>query len=143
MTIPHNKIPYSKDIENFVRKYALTGKSCHAIFDLAAAQGFQDMPNSRQTFSDKYKWVVDQIKMDKISKVADKVYARAMGVNADGDPDVANPDGYFPAQELILSTQAGWSKTQVNVDIDANGDEDSGAKEALLAALGLDLDDEK
>jgi len=137
MTIPHNKIPYSKDIENFVRKYALTGKSCHAIFDLAAAQGFQDMPNSRQTFSDKYKWVVDQIKMDKISKVADKVYARAVGGTED------NPDGYFPAQELILSTQAGWSKTQVNVDIDANGDEDSGAKEALLAALGLDLDDEK
>jgi len=137
MTIPHNKIPYSKDIENFVRKYALTGKSCHAIFDLAAAQGFQDMPNSRQTFSDKYKWVVDQIKMDKISKVADKVYERAVGGTED------NPDGYFPAQELILSTQAGWSKTQVNVDIDANGDEDSGAKEALLAALGLDLDDEK
>lgn len=137
MTIPHNKIPYSKDIENFVRKYALTGKSCHAIFDLASAQGFQDMPNSRQTFSDKYKWVVDQIKMDKISKVADKVYERAVGGTED------NPDGYFPAQELILSTQAGWSKTQVNVDIDANGDEDSGAKEALLAALGLDLDDEK
>lgn len=137
MTTPHNKIPYSKDIENFVRKYALTGKSCHAIFDLAAAQGFQDMPNSRQTFSDKYKWVVDQIKMDKISKVADKVYERAVGGTED------NPDGYFPAQELILSTQAGWSKTQVNVDIDANGDEDSGAKEALLAALGLDLDDEK
>ena len=137
MTIPHNKIPYSKDIENFVRKYALTGKSCHAIFDLAAAQGFQDMPNSRQTFSDKYKWVVDQIKMDKISKVADKVYARAVGGTED------NPDGYFPAQELILSTQAGWSKTQVNVDIDATEDDGGDAKAALLAALGLGTDDGK
>lgn len=136
MTIPHNKIPYSKDIENFVRKYALTGKSCHAIFDLAAAQGFQDMPNSRQTFSDKYKWVVDQIKMDKISKVADKVYARAVGGTDD------NPDGYFPAQELILSTQAGWSKTQVNVDIDATEDHGGDAKAALLAALGFDTDKE-
>lgn len=136
MTIPHNKIPYSKDIENFVRKYALTGKSCHAIFDLAAAQGFQDMPNSRQTFSDKYKWVVDQIKMDKISKVADKVYERAVGGTED------NPDGYFPAQELILSTQAGWSKTQVNVDIDATEDDGGDAKAALLAALGFDTDKE-
>lgn len=130
MTIPHNKIPYSKDIENFVRKYALTGKSCHAIFDLAAAQGFQDMPNSRQTFSDKYKWVVDQIKMDKISKVADKVYARAVGGTED------NPDGYFPAQELILSTQAGWSKTQVNVEVEVD-DKDSSAIDALLEKLGI------
>ena len=136
MAIPHNKIPYSKDIENFVRKYALTGKSCHAIFDLAAAQGFQDMPNSRQTFSDKYKWVVDQIKMDKISRVADKVYERAVGGTED------NPDGYFPAQELILATQAGWSKTQVNVDVPVE-DEDDSARNALLEALGVNLDDLK
>ena len=133
----HNAIPYSKDIESFVKKYALVGKNLTNIFELAQAQGFQNMPNSRETFSKKYKHVVDQIKMDKISRVADKVYERAVGGTED------NPDGYFPAQELILATQAGWSKTQVNVDVDATEDDGGDAKSALLAALGLDTDDEK
>ena len=125
----HNAIPYSKDIESFVKKYALVGKNLTNIFELAQAQGFQNMPNSRETFSKKYKHVVDQIKMDKLAAVSDKVYDRAINEGEFGS---------LGAQELILSTQAGWSKTQVNVDVDATDDDGGDAKKALLAALGLD-----
>lgn len=130
----YEKIPYDKKIEAFVKKYALTGKSLNSIFDLAAAQGYVNMPNSRTTFSKLYKHVVDQVKFDKIQSVADKVYERAVGGTQD------NPDGYFPAQELILKTQAGWAVTNVNVEVDANEDDGGDAKAALLAALGIELD---
>lgn len=131
----YEKIPYDKKIEAFVKKYALTGKSLNSIFDLAAAQGYVNMPNSRTTFSKLYKHVVDQVKFDKIQAVADKVYARAIGGTQD------NPDGYFPAQELILKTQADWAVKNINVEVEVD-EADTGAKAALLAQLGIDLDDE-
>ena len=128
----YEKIPYDKKIETFVKKYALTGKSLNAIFDLAAAQGFQNAPNSRTTFSKLYKHVVDQVKFDKIKLVSDKLYERAV---KEGDY------GHFPSQELILKTQADWAVKSINVDVELD-EADTGAKAALLAQLGIDLDDE-
>ena len=128
----YEKIPYDKKIEAFVKKYALTGKSLNAIFDLAAAQGFQNAPNSRTTFSKLYKHIVDQVKFDKLTAVADKVYERAV---KEGD------FGHFPSQELILKTQADWAVKNINVDVELD-EADTGAKAALLAQLGIDLDDE-
>lgn len=130
----YEKIPYDKKIEAFVKKYALTGKSLNSIFDLAAAQGYVNMPNSRTTFSKLYKHVVDQVKFDKIQAVADKVYTRAIGGTDD------NPDGYFPAQELILKTQADWAVKNVNVDVEIE-EKDSSAIDALLEKLGIQKED--
>lgn len=127
--VKYEKTPYDKKIEAFVKKYALTGKNLSVIFDLAAAQGFQNCPNSRTTFSKLYKHVVDQVKFDKITAVADKVYERAIG-----------EENHYPSQELILKTQAGWAVTNVNVEVDANEDDGGDAKAALLAALGIELD---
>lgn len=125
----YEKILEDKKIISFVEKYATSGKSLNAIFDLAAAQGFQNMPNSRTTFSKLYKKYVDKIKFDKIAAVADKVYERAIG-----------EENHYPSQELILKTQAGWAVTNVNVEVDANEDDGGDAKAALLAALGIELD---
>lgn len=124
----YEKIPYDKKIEAFVKKYALTGKSLNAIFDLAAAQGFQNAPNSRTTFSKLYKHVVDQVKFDKIKSVSDKVYDRAV---KEGD------FGHFPSQELILKTQAGWAVTNVNVEVEVE-DTDKSARNQLFSLLGID-----
>ena len=128
----YEKIPEDKKIISFVEKYATSGKSLNAIFDLAAAQGFQNMPNSRTTFSKLYKKYVDKIKLDRIKEVADKVYERAV---KEGD------FGHFPSQELILKTQADWAVKNINVDVEVD-EADTGAKAALLAQLGIDLDDE-
>lgn len=125
--------PYSKDIENFVKKYALSGKNITNIFELAKEQGFQNMPSSRTTFSKLYKHIVDKIKADKIVQVADKVYANAIGRD-ENDP------GCFKSQELILTTQSGWVKTNVNVDVVVD-EEDNSARIALLEALGISPDD--
>ena len=127
----YEKIPYDKKIETFVKKYALTGKSLNSIFDLASAQGYVNMPSSRTTFSKLYKHVVDQVKFDKIKLVSDKLYERAV---KEGDY------GHFPSQELILKTQAGWAVTNVNVEVEVD-ENNTTAKEALLAALGIDSDD--
>ena len=128
----YEKIPYDKKIETFVKKYALTGKSLNAIFDLASAKGYVNMPSSRTTFSKLYKHVVDQVKFDKIKLVSDKLYERAV---KEGDY------GHFPSQELILKTQADWAVKSINVDVELD-EADTGAKAALLAQLGIDLDDE-
>lgn len=127
----YEKIPYDKKIEAFVKKYALTGKSLNAIFDLASVQGFQNCPQSRTTFSKLYKQVVDQVKFDKLTAVADKVYERAV---KEGD------FGHFPSQELILKTQADWAVKNVNVDVEIE-EKDSSAIDALLEKLGIQKED--
>ena len=127
----YEKIPYDKKIETFVKKYALTGKSLNAIFDLASAQGYVNMPSSRTTFSKLYKHVVDQVKFDKLTAVADKVYERAV---KEGD------FGHFPSQELILKTQADWATKQVNIEVEVD-ETDNAARHALLESLGVSLDE--
>jgi len=124
--------PYSKDIENFVKKYALSGKNITNIFEMAKEQGFQNVPSSRTTFSKLYKPIVDKIKADKIVQVADKVYANAIG--SDDTP------GCFKSQELILTTQAGWAKTNINIDVEVD-ETDTSARQALLEALGISHDE--
>lgn len=131
-----NNEPYKVDgaIKNFVVKMAKSGLSTNKIYDAAQAKGYQNMPLSRQTFYKYYRKFVDEVRGDAVKEVANKLYERALN---EGEY------GHFPSQELILTTQAGWSKTQINLDVEVDAEEDNSAKAALLEKLGITLDDEE
>lgn len=131
-----NNEPYKVDgaIKNFVVKMAKSGLSTNKIYDAAQAKGYQNMPLSRQTFYKYYRKFVDEVRGDAVKEVANKLYERALN---EGEY------GHFPSQELILTTQAGWSKTQINLDVVVDEDDGGDAKAALLAALGIDPEDKE
>ena len=119
----HDPLPYSEVIAKNVRKGIRNGVSVKDI--MASIQKYQYAPSSSATFYKLYGDDIAQERAEIVGQVGGVVIQQAL-------------DGDFKAAELFLRSKGGWSPTQTNVEIEANADpdEDTSAIDSLMTLLG-------
>jgi len=126
----YEKIPYNKDIANYVKKAVKDGVS---IKDIVATVNvrYQNAPRTHATFYKLYGDDISDARAEIIGKVGNVVVQQAL-------------DGHFPSQELFLRSKGGWSPTNTVLEGDYAGDQDqdSSAVDDLMALLGKRSDKE-
>lgn len=116
-------IPYSEVIAKSVRKGIRSGVSVKDI--MASIQKYQNAPSSSATFYKLYGGDIAEERAEIVGQIGSVVIQQAM-------------DGDFKSQELFLRSKGGWSPTQTNIEVEADGspDEDLSAIDSLMTLLG-------
>ena len=116
-------LPYSEVIAKSVRKGIRNGVSVKDI--MASIQGYQYAPKSSATFYKLYGEDMAKERADIVGQIGGVVVQQAM-------------DGDFKAAEFFLRSKGGWSPTQTNIEVEADGspDEDLSAIDSLMTLLG-------
>jgi len=116
------KLPYSKDIENHIRKCINGGVGLKDM--LLSMQHLQFAPGATSTLYKIYGPFIAQCKAELNGSVGRKVIEQAL-------------DGDFKSQELFLRSKAGWSPTQTVETTEAvDEDLDDTAINTLMGLLG-------
>lgn len=121
-----NEIPYSKDVENHVRKGIRSGVAMQVIFE--GAQHLQNCPRNYKTFYNKYGDVVRDERFRLQEEIGDAVMK---GVR-EGNPKLV---------EFAARARANWNPSVRVEDVDENeADEAKDAVTRLAQLLGKDSD---
>jgi hypothetical protein len=117
------EIKYSEVIAKEVKKGIRNGVSVKDI--MASIQKYQNAPSSSATFYKLYGNDIAETRADIVGQVGAVVVQQAL-------------DGDFKAAELFLRSKGGWSPTQTNIEVEADGspDEDTSAIDSLMTLLG-------
>ena len=129
-----NQIPYKKNIANKVKALTKAGVPVTSIF--GTIQNFQDAPASLTTFYKLYRTDMESVRADTTEKIANKVIATAL----EGSEDSPHT---HKSRELYLDRVGGWSKKETieTREVGSEEEENEGAVNALLTALGKDTDE--
>ena len=120
-----NEIPYSKPIENHIRKGIRNGVTMQVIFE--GAQHFQNCPKSYNTFYKKYGDVVRRERYEMQEEIGNAVMK---GVR-EGNPKLV---------EFAARAKAGWNPSVRVEEVDENEpDEAKDAVSRLAQLLGKDV----
>lgn len=111
----------SENIAKKVRKMAAAGVAVREIF--SSIQTYQSAPRSMTTFYKYYSDDMDAARADVTFEIGNKVIEQAK-------------EGDFKSQELYLTTKGGWSKNQINTNVDVATDEKTGVLDILMSKLG-------
>ena len=125
---------YSKKIANKVKALTKAGVPVKSIF--ASIQSYQDAPGSLTTFYKHYRADMEAVRAETTQKIANKVIATAL----EGPEDSPHT---HKSRELYLDRIGGWNKKETveTRDIGTEEEENEGAVNALLTALGKNTDD--
>lgn len=117
------EIKYSEVIAKKVKEGIRSGVSVKDI--MASIQKYQNAPSSSATFYKLYGNDIAETRADIVGQVGSVVVQQAL-------------DGDFKAAELFLRSKGGWSPTQTNIEVEADGspDEDLSAIDSLMTLLG-------
>ena len=117
------EIKYSEVIAKKVKEGIRSGVSVKDI--MASIQKYQNAPSSSATFYKLYGNDIAETRADIVGQVGSVVVQQAL-------------DGDFKAAEFYLRSKGGWSPTQTNIEVEADGspDEDLSAIDSLMTLLG-------
>ena len=117
------EIKYSEVIAKKVKEGIRSGVSVKDI--MASIQKYQNAPSSSATFYKLYGNDIAETRADIVGQVGSVVVQQAL-------------DGDFKSAELFLRSKGGWSPTQTNIEVEADGspDEDLSAIDSLMTLLG-------
>ena len=117
------EIKYSEVIAKKVKEGIRSGVSVKDI--MASIQKYQNAPSSSATFYKLYGNDIAETRADIVGQVGSVVVQQAL-------------DGDFKAAELFLRSKGGWSPTQTNIEVEADGsrDEDLSAIDTMMTLLG-------
>ena len=130
-----NQLPYNKTIANKVRELAPT----HSIAKIhEAILHMQYAPKSYTTFYKLYGKDLSESRGDVAKAMGDKIINT--GLNGDEDSPYTHK-----SRELYMTTMGGWSKKETveTREVGNEYEDNEGAVNALLAALGKAVDDEE
>ena len=130
-----NALPYNPEIAKKVKEQTRAGVPVRTIF--ASIQQYQDAPGSYSTFYKLYRADMELARGATIEAVGNKVVDQALN----GDPEAGNT---WKAREFYLRTQGGWTpkETIETREVGSDEEEDESAINALMKALGKDVDSE-
>ena len=123
-----NKLPYSEVIAKNVRQGIRNGISVKDI--MASIQRYPNAPASTATFYKLYGADMAEEKASIVGQIGGVVVQQAL-------------NGDFKSQELFLRSKGGWSPTQTQIDVLADGDpdQDESAIDTLMTLLGKNTHD--
>lgn len=123
------KLPKNPNIALKVRQGIEGGVTVRNIF--ASVLHMKDAPQSYTTFYKLYREDMDDVKFTLDAKVGKTVIDQAL-------------EGDFKSQELYLRSRAGWSPSShvQEQEVGAEDEENEGAVNALMAALGKEAEEE-
>jgi len=114
-------LPYSKDVENRIRKLIRKGVAVKVILD--SIQDLQDAPKSLQSMYTKYGWAI----ADERARLHEYLGEVALEEIANGNSKIL---------ELALRAKAGWNPTSVTQEkTEDDMDEDQDPIEILMDKL--------
>jgi len=124
-----NRLPKNPNIARKVREGIGGGVTVRQIF--ASVLHMKDAPQSYSTFYKLYREDMDEVKFQIDSKVGKTVIDQAL-------------DGDFKSQELYLRSRANWSPSShvQEQEVGTEEEENEGAVNALMAALGKESEEE-
>ena len=124
------KLPKNPNIARKVREGIAGGVSVRQIF--ASVLHMKNAPQSYTTFYKLYREDMDEVKFTLDAKVGKTVIDQAL-------------EGDFKSQELYLRSRAGWSPSShvQEQEVGTEDEENEGAVNALMSALGKDTDTEE
>ena len=124
-----NKLPKNPNIARKVRDGISGGVAVTQIFK--SILHMKNAPQSYTTFYKLYREDMDEVKFEIDQKVGKTVIDQAL-------------EGDFKSQELYLRSRANWSPSShvQEQEVGNEEEENEGAVNALMVALGKDTDDE-
>lgn len=131
-----NQLPYSEVIAKKVREMAPT----HSVSKIhESILHLQNSPKSYTTFYKLYGQDLTEARDGLLTKVGNLVYDNALRTDEEAkDNPLVQKDRHF-----ILERKGGWNKTETvqNREVGQEHEDNEGAVNALLAALGIEQDD--
>lgn len=130
-----HKIPYCGRIAAKVKEMAV---SCTVTDIFSSIQHYQNAPASLTTFYKLYRADLDAAKGKVTQEIGDKVVNAA--INGDEESPLTHK-----AREFYLERKGGWSKKETleTREVGSEDEENEGAVNALLVALGKATDDDE